>query len=101
MFAKLARFHGMGHRYAAPLKTAYCSDNHPVHHLASVSRPPRQALVCGWRRAPATGRPECFWQVVPASAAAEEPGIGQIMRRTRRPLGAGQAGKSPIRSAAA
>jgi hypothetical protein len=102
MFAKLARCHGLGHRHAAPSKAAYCNDNHPVRRLASVSRAPRQALVCRWRRVPATGRLECFWQVAPVDAAAgEEPGIRRMMGRTRRPLGACLAGKSPFRRAAA
>ena len=29
MFAKLARFHGLGHRHAAPSKAAYCNDTIP------------------------------------------------------------------------
>jgi hypothetical protein len=97
MLAKLSRFHGMSHRHAAPLKAAYCNDNRPIRRLAGVSRAQRHALVCGWRRVPATGRLECFWQV--DTAAAEEPGISWTM--TRRPPGNYSAGKSPVQSAAA
>lgn len=102
MFAKLARFNGVGHRHAAPSKAAYCNDNHPVNRWASVSRPPRQALACGWRRVPATGRLECFWQAVAADAvAADEPGIGWMMERRQRLRSTHLAGKSPVRLAAA
>lgn len=103
MFAKLARFNGLGHRHAAPSKAAYCNcnDNHPVLHLASVSRARRPALVCGWRRVPATGRLECFWQAVPVDAATEDPGISRMTGRARRRLGACRAGRSPLRLAAA
>jgi hypothetical protein len=101
MFAKLERFHGVSHRHPAPSKAAYCNDNHPVHRLASVSRMPRRSLVCGWRRVPATGRIECFWQAVPVdAAAAEEPGISWMMRRTHRLRGC-LTGRLPYRLAAA
>ena len=97
MLAKLARFHGVSHRHAAPLKAAYCNDNHPVHRWSSASRAQRHALVCGWPRVPATGRLECFWQV--DTAAAEEPRISWMM--TRRPPGTYSASKSPVELAAA
>jgi hypothetical protein len=86
MFAKLARFHGLGHRHAALSKAAHCNDNHFAHRLGTVSRrAPRRALVCGWRQVPTTGRLECFWQVVPVdSAAAEDPGISRRDRRRIR-----------------
>jgi hypothetical protein len=102
MFAELARLHGFGHRRAAPSKAAYSNDNHPVHRSASVARVRRRPLVCGWRRVPATGRLECFWQTVPVdAAAAEEPGISRMTGRTHRPLGACLASQSPFRRAAA
>jgi hypothetical protein len=77
MFAKLARFQGVGPRHAARSKAAHSNDNHPVRRLATVSRQaPRRVLVCGWRQVPVTGRLECFWQIVPLEGiAAEEPGI--------------------------
>jgi len=85
MFAKLARFRGLGRRHAKLSKAAPCNDNHPTRRSAAVSqRAPRRLLVCGWRQAPATGRLECFWQVVPVdAAAAEEPGISWIIGRLR------------------
>jgi hypothetical protein len=90
MFAKLARFQGMGPRHAAHSKPAYCNDNHPVRRLATVAlRAPRHVLVCGWRQVPASGRLECFWQVVPVEAEmAEEPGISWMIGRMPRLLGA-------------
>ena len=60
MFAKLAQSLGFGRRHAALSKAAPCNDNHPARPLATISRAPRRALVCGWRRAPVTGRLECF-----------------------------------------
>jgi hypothetical protein len=81
MFAKLARFHGIGRRHAMLPQATHCNDNHPIRRLAAVSRrAPRRGLVCGWRPAPATRRLECFWQVVPAdAAAAEDPGISRMI----------------------
>jgi hypothetical protein len=79
MFAKLARFHGVSHRHAAPLKTAFRNDNLPIHRLASVSRARRPALVCNWQRVAATGRLECSWQAMLVGAAAEEPGISWMI----------------------
>jgi hypothetical protein len=84
MFAKLARFNGFGRRNV-PLpaaKTAYANDNYPGRRPTAVARRARrQILACGWRRVPATGRLECFWQVEPSgAAAAEEPGISRLMR---------------------
>ncbi len=108
MFAKLARFQGLGHRHAALLKAAHCNDNHRAHHLAAVSqRAPQRGLVCGWRPVPGTRRLECFWQVcflqvVPVdSAAAEEPGISWTIGRMQWSRGACLAGKPPLRLAAA
>lgn len=102
MFAKLTRFHGFGHRHAAPLKAAYCNDNHPVRPRAAVRRSPRRELVCGWRRVPETGRLECFWHVVPVdAAAAEDPAISCIKGSTQRPFGACLADKSPVQLTAA
>jgi hypothetical protein len=84
MFAKLARFNGLGRRHAplSAAKTAYANDNHPVRRRTAVAqRARRQILICGWRQVAATGRLECFWQVEPAGAAvAEEPGISRMMR---------------------
>jgi hypothetical protein len=100
MFAKLARFHGVSHRHAAPLNAAFCHDNHPIHRLASVSRARRPALVCSWKRVAATGRLECSWQAMPVGAAAEEPGISWMMGWTHRRPGSCRAG-TPLRSAAA
>ena len=82
MFAKLAQSLGSGRRHAALLTAAPCNDNHPARPMATISRAPRRALVCGWRRAPVTGRLECFWQVVPVEAAVvEEPGISRMIGR--------------------
>jgi hypothetical protein len=50
MFAKLAQSLGFGRRHAALSKAAPCNDNHPARPLATISRAPRRALVCGWRR---------------------------------------------------
>jgi hypothetical protein len=99
MFAKLARFHGFGHPHAAPLKAASCNDNHPIHRSVAVSRPPRHTIACAWRRVPATGRLECFWQV--DTAAAGEPAISWMTRETRRLPGDRPAGKSAAHLAAA
>ena len=71
MFAKLAQSLGFGRRHAAPsaqsLRIATTIIPRP---LATISQhAPRQALVCGWRQAPVTGRLECFWQAVPVDAA--------------------------------
>jgi hypothetical protein len=104
MFAKLAQFQGLGRRHAVPSAAiaAHCNDNHPVRRLAAVSqRVPRQVLVCRWRQVPATGRHECFWQVMPVDAAAEEPGISRMIRRMQWLFGAGLAGEPPFRLAAA
>jgi len=104
MFAKLAQFQGLGRRHAVPsaANAAPCNDNRPVRRLAAVSqRAPRQVLVCRWRQVPATGRHECFWQVVPVdAAAAEEPGISRMIGRMQWLLDAGFAGKPPFRLAA-
>jgi hypothetical protein len=62
MFAKLAQSLGFDRRHAAPSAAiaAHCNDNHPARPLATISQcAPRQALVCGWRQAPVTGRLEC------------------------------------------
>ena len=102
MFAKLARFQGLGRRHAALTQAAHCNDNRPVRRSAAVSqRVPRQVLVCRWRQVPATGRHECFWQVVPVDPAGEEPGISWMIGRMRWLLGTGLAGKPPFRLAAA
>jgi len=86
MFAKLARFHGLGRRQATLPKATPCNDNHPTRRLIAVAqRAPRQVLVCAWRQVPATGRLECCWQVVPVeAAAAEEPGISWVIGRIQR-----------------
>jgi hypothetical protein len=82
MFAKLAQSLGFGRRHAALSKAAPCNDNHPARPLATISRAPRRALVCGWRRAPVTGRLECFWQAVLVDAAVVEgPGISWMIGR--------------------
>jgi hypothetical protein len=91
MFAKLAKFEFFGRRHGLPAtKAAHCNDNHPARRSDTVSqRAPRRVLVCGWRQAPATGRLECFWQVLPPGAAAtEEPGISWMIGRMQRLLGA-------------
>jgi hypothetical protein len=90
MFAKLARFHGLGRRRAASAVVAmHCNDNHPAVRLATVTRrAQRPVLACGWRRAAATGRLECFWQDLPADAeAVEEPGPSWLIGGVRALLG--------------
>jgi hypothetical protein len=98
MFVKLARFQGAAPRHAAQSQTAHCNDNHPVRCEAAVSRrAPRRVLVCGWHKVPATGRLECFWQIVPIDAvAAEEPVISRMIRQVRCLNGLGVAGAPPV-----
>ena len=114
MFAKPARFQGMGPRHTAPSKAAHCNDNHPARRAGPVSqRALRRVLVCGWRQVPATGRLECFWQVcslqvslqvslhvVPVdAAAAEEPGISWLIGRGLPLLGIRITATPPLRPA--
>src|SRR5579872_4319361 len=86
MFAK---FRGLGRRHGPPAlaKRAPCNDNRAVRRLFAISRRARrQVLACRWRVVPATGRLECFWQVVPvATAAAEKIGISWMIRRMHCP----------------
>lgn len=86
MFAKIAKYGGkyghFGRRHGA-LSAALrvpCNDNQPARRRPAGLRPLRRpALVCGWRRVPATGRLECFWRVEPTDAAATaEPGISSL-----------------------
>jgi hypothetical protein len=68
---------GPPHAVPSAAKAARCNDNCPVCRLVTASQlAPRRVLVCGWRQVAATGRLECFWQVVAAddSARAEAPG---------------------------
>ena len=72
MFAKLARFQGLGRRHGSPAvtKRAPCNDNRPFRRVVALSRPvQRPVLACRWRQEPATGRLECTWQVVPVDVA--------------------------------
>ena len=99
MFAKLARFQGLGHRHAALSKAAHCNDNHRVRRVVTASqRERRRGLVCGWRPVAGTGRLECFWQVcflqvVPVDSAADEPRLSWMIGRMQRLLGSCVAGK--------
>jgi hypothetical protein len=103
MFAKLARFQGLGRQHAVPsaAMAAPCNDNRPVCRSVTASQlAPRRVLICGWRQVPATGRLECFWQVLPAdSAAAEAPGMNWMTGWMRWSVGAYRAGKLPFQLA--
>ena len=104
MFAKLARFQGLGRRHGPPAaKRAPCNDNRPSRRLVAISRrAPRQVLACRWRQVPATGRLECIWQVVPVdTAAAEEIGISWMIGRMEWSRSACLASTPPFRLAAA
>jgi hypothetical protein len=95
MFAKLARFQGLGRRRGPPAvaKRAPCNDNRPFRRVVALSRRvQRPVLACRWRKVPATGRLECIWQVVPVdAAAAEEPAVRSAAFHSRRCIG-GRAG---------
>ncbi len=85
MFAKLAQFGAFGRRHASSFAAKGVHRNDPARRMATLSqRAMRPVLVCGWRQVPATGRLECFWQVVPVDlAAAEEPEITWVIVRLR------------------
>ena len=103
MFGKLAQFQGLRRRPAVPsaARASPCNDNRPVRRLVGAAQlSPRPVLVCGWRRVPATGRLECFWQVVPIDSAAEEPAIRRMIERMLWLLGTCRAAKQPFRLAA-
>ena len=68
MFAKKATFRAIDRvRSIARVGPFHSNDNH-AHRTA------RAALVCHWRIAPATGKPECHWRsdrVMPARFGGE------------------------------
>jgi len=88
MFAKRAQFNifgrDPGRRSGAT--AAPSNDNHSSRRsVTNLRQMPRPILVCGWRKVPATGALECFWQVESDSVpTAEEPGIGWRTERVQR-----------------
>ena len=72
MFARKATFRAIDRaRSIARVEPVHSNDNH-AHRMARAPHAP--ALVCHWRIAPATGKPECHWRserVVPARFRGE------------------------------
>jgi hypothetical protein len=63
MFAKKATFRAIDRaRSIARVGLVHSNDN--VHRMAGAPHAP--ALVCHWHIAPATGKPECYWEASPS-----------------------------------
>jgi hypothetical protein len=63
MFARKATFRAVDRVRIAQVRPVHSNDNHG-HRIAAAPRAP--ALVCHWHIDPATGKPECRWDVSPS-----------------------------------
>lgn len=81
--ALAARGLGRRHAAAAPFSHTQARGRLDAPPPAKASRPYRDALRCAWRISPATGRPECVWQLArtdETDAPSDRDGVPVLVR---------------------